>query len=303
VFQHTHSTLTNLLIDTLQRKYRFTPNPTKISIRTAVYPYGSDAEINYSIAINDNINPFIRGICYRPTNITFNVFDSLTIQPLFNATTGKPGQFGSLAYPENCINGREYDFAFATGNATDRKKAADFMDNTIPTGAYVVVRSISIEDLGYYFAKDWQKDESVFGPNNSLYSKLKQAGFELIDSFNRPRSFIFVYRKGVSSFQPIWAFSENQYDKAVLNTTFIPRHTTGSILSPLFGIANKWNELKFDGKPTNTTNFIKLQVLGLKTDTTSIADTLLTIKDPINSTDIGNIDAKTLYFNMYAAAK
>ncbi|MBC7651618.1 MAG: hypothetical protein H7101_07710, partial [Deinococcales bacterium] len=291
IYQQTHSSLKQLRIDTLNRQYNFTPNPTKITVRDAVYPYGSDAEINYSIAINDNINPFIRGASFRPTNVTFNVFDSLLLKPLFNTAPGQNGQYGSLQY-QGSETGREYDFAFASGNATDRKKAMDFMDNIIPVGAYVVVRSMIVESFGYYFANDLKQDESLYGTGNSLYHRLKNAGFADIDSFNRPRSFIFIYRKGVNGFIPVSKFSNDKFDKVVLDAVFVLTKSTGTVLSPKFGQARQWKQLVFAGNRTDAFDVVKVQVLGTKANT-SVADTLFTVNETQTTVDISSISATT----------
>jgi hypothetical protein len=300
VYQQTHSTLNQISIDTAKGQFNFTPNPTKITIRNAVYPYGSDAQINYSVAINDNINPYIQGASYRATNITFNVFDSVSLKAMFNTNPGQPGQYGSLGIPGGTIAGREYDFAFATNNPADRKKAMDFMDNVIPSGAYVVVRSMIIELFGYDFANDLKQDENIYGAGNSLYDRLKNAGFADIDSFNRPRSFVFIYRKGGNGFVPISKFSVDKYDKVVLDATVTPLHDNGTILSPLFGKAQQWKQLVFAGTKTAASNVVSVQVLGTKLNAT-VADTLFTVNDMQTTVDLSSINATTYpYLQLYA---
>lgn len=299
VYQHTHSSLNQISIDTTKRQFNFTPNPTKITIRNAVYPYGSDAEINYSVAINDNLNPDIKGASYRATNITFNVFDSVSLKAMFNTNPGQAGQYGSLAIPGGTNPGREYDFAFATNNASDRKKAIDFMDNIIPNGAYVAVRSMIIEPLGYNFANDLKQDESIYGAGNSLYHRLKNAGFADIDSFNRPRSFVFIYRKGGNGFVPVSKFSIDKYDKVVLDATVTPLHSSGTILSPLFGKAQQWKQLVFAGIRTDANDIVKVQVLGTKVNAT-VADTLFTVNETQTTVDLSSVNATTYpYLQLY----
>ncbi len=291
IYQQTHNTLNKLSIDTLKRQYNFTLNPTKITVRDAVYPYGSDAEINYSVAYNDNLNPQIKGASYRQSNVTFNVLDSLSLKPLFNSNIGEAGQYGSLPYVAN-QTGREYDFAFAANTVADRKKAMDFMDNIIPIGSYVVVRSMIIEALGYYFASDLKQDESIYGAGNSLYHRLKNAGFASIDSFNRPRSFVFIYRKGNNGFTPVYKLSDSQFDKVILDAVVTLSQSSGTILSPKFGQAAKWKQLIIAGNRTDAFDVVKLQVLGTKTNAT-IADTLFTLNETQTPFDISSINAAT----------
>ncbi|MDI9366040.1 MAG: C25 family cysteine peptidase [Flavobacterium sp.] len=298
VYQQTHSTVNKISIDTVKHQFNFNPNPTKITVRNAVYPYGSDAEINYSVAINDKINPEIKGASYRPSNITFNVFDSVSLKAKLNANPGA-GQYGSLAVQGGANSGREYDFAFATNNATDRKKAMDFMDNIIPSGAYVVVRSMIIDFFGYDFANDLKQDESVYGTGNSLYHRLKNAGFADIDSFNRPRSFVFIYRKGGSGFVPLYKFSVDKYDKVVLDATVTPLHSSGTILSPLFGKAQQWKQLVFAGTRTDASDIVKVQVLGTKVNA-KVADTLFTVNETQTTVDLSSVNATTYpYLQLY----
>ena len=68
--------------------------------------------------------------------------------------------------------------------------------DSIPTGAYVVVRNIiSPNQTANTYSSDWQKDTLVWGPNNSIYHRLVAAGLIDLDTYNSPKAFAFVYKK------------------------------------------------------------------------------------------------------------
>ncbi|HEY1871164.1 MAG TPA: hypothetical protein VGG71_08905, partial [Chitinophagaceae bacterium] len=86
-------------------------------------------------------------------------------------------------------------------------------------GSFVVVRSFLLDPVAFpgyasliKYASDWHADESIYGAGQSLYQYLKNAGFAQIDSFDRPRQFVFVYKKNDPSFTPQWIFTEGTYD-------------------------------------------------------------------------------------------
>src|SRR4029079_4095571 len=118
----------------------------------------------------------------------FNVFDPVTFKPL--------NVVGS--YTVNCganIPVLKYNFEWSDTTAANRQQMAAFMD-AIPNGSYVVVRKILDRPYSQEtYAPEMKADEQIYGAANTLYTKLKQAGFTNLDSFNRPRTYIFVYKK------------------------------------------------------------------------------------------------------------
>ena len=75
-----------------------------------------------------------------------------------------------------------------------------FLDS-IPDNFIVIARNISgTNPAAIPMLQTGQADTTAFGANNSLYHRLKSQGFVLIDSFNRPRAFIFMYQKNNPDF-------------------------------------------------------------------------------------------------------
>lgn len=303
-YQHAQSNLKNIRLDSASRTYLFTRPQQKLTIKNAVWPYGGDDAISYSVSYNDESYPTIRGLCYRPTNLTFNILDSLSLKAMFNTETNNPGQYGSLICNSGSnANGREYDFAFATSNATDRKNAMDFMDDIVPNGAYVVVRSISMEPFGYHFIDEWKNDTINYGSGNSLYHRLKNLGFSDIDSFYKPRAFVFVYQKGTNNqFTPVWRFSEGHLDPMELEVFINTTDTIGTILSPKFGPASKWKQLTWEGNITDIHDEVNLKIIGYKS--TGAIDTLYSLNATQTAFDLSAIDEKVYtYLQLKLTAK
>ncbi len=93
----------------------------------------------------------------------------------------------------------------------------NFMRDSIPDGYYVVVKNFTLYPGDFpafpvAYAADWAADEALYGPGQSLYHYLRNAGFAGIDSFYRARPFGLVYRKNDPSFTPKWMVGEGVYD-------------------------------------------------------------------------------------------
>ncbi len=293
-FQHLDNNFNNLQPDSTSRKIDFPIINQTLTIRNAVWPYGGSAGGAYSVAVNDAINPQVIGIDWRGQNVTFTVFNQSTLAPVFNIPQSSPsGQFGSLGYPGN-VPGLEYDFAFNTTDITGRKSAMDFMDNNIPNGAYVVVRSVILDDPFWptpTYANTWKQDENVYGIGNSLYHRLKSAGFNDVDSFNRMRCFAFVYQKNNGSFTPVWQFTQNQYDFLTLRLNVKTKLNNGLMVSPKLGPAQKWYNFNWAGNRNDLNDIVSLKLIGVKNDNT--ADTLQTFTELQTNNDINGISAAT----------
>ncbi len=285
-YQHTHTALNGISLDTATKRFNYNVKNTRVTVRDLVYKGpADDAGINVSITLNDEVNSPFGGICFRSNNLTFTVFDSLTLKPMLNSLDGSQSLYNSMDYVSGCVSGKEYDFAFALDNQTSRNYARDFMDNTIPVGAYVVIRAAMIDALPYTYANVWAQDGT-----NSLYARLKSAGFADVDSFNRPRSFIFVYRKSVSGFTPISKFSNGIFDPVIVATNFITKEMSGTALSPKFGAAQKWRQLVWNGTRSDAFDMVNLKVIGTNTTTNNV-DTLMSLTDIQTTADISGIDA------------
>lgn len=291
--QITNGTFFNMMTDSIARNYPYKPVTQSLTLRNAVWPYGGNIDEPYSVALNDALNTDIKGICFRPSNLTINVFNASTLKAKFNQPFGVagPAQFGSMSTQACNQAGREYDFAFATSNSTDRKAAMDFLDNQVKDGEFVVVRSIILESLGYTLANEWKADENIFGAGNSIYHRLKNAGFADIDSFNRLRCFVFIYKKNDPSFTPQFRFSNSFNDFIVFKVNVNTTPNNGYILSPKFGPASKWYNLQWNARKTNPQDQAVVKLIGIKTDNS--VDTLFTYNDTQLSNDISTVSTTT----------
>ncbi|MFY7965974.1 MAG: C25 family cysteine peptidase [Chitinophagaceae bacterium] len=296
-YQHTDNTLSNLVIDTNSREFAFPIINQTFTIRNGVWPYAGSDDDNYSIAINDALNPRTLGVCWRGSNITFTVYDPSTLKEMYNHSKTQPtGQFGSLDYTSGCTVGKEYDFAFNTTTIAGRKSAMDFMDNNIPDGSYVVVRSIILDDAAWptpTYANDWKQDASLYA-GTSLYHKLLNAGFADIDSFNRLRVFAFVYQKNNGTFTPSWQFTQGKNDKFIFKVNVKTKANEGYIVSPKFGPVQNWYNMLWAGNRNDLADMVGLKILGVKNDNT--VDTLQTLTETQINNDISAIDAATYPF-------
>jgi Peptidase family C25/CARDB len=291
-YQSSYSSTQNITKDTANKTFDFSNGYQTLTIKNAVYPNGSSVEDSYSVSINNALNSDIRGICFRQSNLTFNVFNPSTLVAKYNTNTGMPGQFGSLNIPGGCIYGRQWDFAFTTDNDVSRKAAADFMDNQIPNNAYVVVRSISMNTAPFTvkYANDWKQDIATYGAGNNLYDKLKAAGFNEIDSFNRLRSFVYVYQKNNNQFIPITRFSNNETDPINVTVKVVTKPNSGFIVSPKFGRVANWKKLIWDGARTDAYDEVSLKLIGYNSN--GSIDTIATYSELQTNNDISFVNAQ-----------
>ncbi|HEX6333451.1 MAG TPA: hypothetical protein VFZ78_04435, partial [Flavisolibacter sp.] len=179
-----------------------------------------------------------------------------------------------------------------------RKRAMDFIDS-IPDGHYVVVRSNSHPDMaGNTYAQAWKADEALYGIGNSLYHKLYNQGFTDLDSFNRPRSWIFMFRKNASAeFTPLSELSDGIYDAITVDADCASLDTVGYISSPVFGPALEWKQLNWRGNFAEPAvpDQVSVNVIGVtNTGTETVLFNNLTLAD--QTVDLTSVNAATYPF-------
>ncbi|GAC1422090.1 MAG: hypothetical protein NVS9B7_19550 [Flavisolibacter sp.] len=267
-FQHLSSTASHLLLNS-PGNWVYDSVRNNLFIQNGVFGSATDQEGNITVAVNGVA--YIRSACVG-NSLIFNVFNPKSFKPMLNMTGQPTGLYGSNN--NTCAPGRQNNFEYSYMDATSRKMIMDFMD-TIPKGSYVVVRTIDNYYVNSSYVQDWMQDTSIYGPGKSLYHKLKGVGMADIDSFNSKKSFEFVYQKGNSNFTPVDAVSKGAFDEIYLSVDVKTPDSTGYVLSPLFGPAKTWKELKWLGSslelPSKDNENINL--IGIKKD--GSADTLL----------------------------
>ncbi len=163
--------------------------------------------------------------------------------------------------------------------------------NSIPNGAYVVIRTNSSPNQnGNVYIDQWKADTSLYGKNNSLYHKLVGLGFTDIDSFTTPRGLAFIYKKNDPSFIPKQTMTETVFDRTFISTDCLTSGTTGSMSSPVFGEAKKWKELHWRGKSLESpsTDSVNIQLYGI--DTSGNSTLLYSLDRNTQDLDISSIN-------------
>jgi hypothetical protein len=282
-YQHAKSDERQLILDSSSRMWRYDTVTNNLTIRNGVFGSATSQEADMSVSVNGA--KYIRNACAGNT-LVFNLFNPNTFQPRINA--GR--EYGSNA---TCADARKWNFEFDFTTPANRKKIMDFMDS-IPKGYIVVVRSILVSFVPTSTYVDaWKNDTTIYGSGNSLYHKLKNAGFAALDTFNSKRVFSFVYQKG-TSFKPSSLFSEGMYD--VLNHVVYTQSldSVGYTISPAFGPAKKWKQLIWRGssEEANSADNPTITILGIKS--LGAVDTLATgISLSQQDYDISSISAAT----------
>jgi hypothetical protein len=289
LYQHTQSIGDGISIDSSSRQWIFGSIVNSLVVNHSVYGtpgYVDDA--NLSIYVNSKT--ISQSACIGHSLI-FNVFNPVTFAPLRNYPGGAYGS-GLNNCAVNDLR-RQYNFEWNDQTAANRKQMADFMD-AVPNGAYVVVRKVL--DLPYSaetFAPVMKADESIYGSANTLYTKLKNAGFALLDSFDRPRTFIFIYKKNDASFKPVWILSETENDPITLKVDAQVPDTLAYITSPLFGPAKSWKQVQWRGNTPDgkTGDVASVDVIGV--NGAGIESKLFTLNATQQSFDISQVNAVT----------
>lgn len=282
-FQHINSSKQRILLNPNDRKWKFDSLNHNLFIKNGVFFTAATAEGDLVVSVDGN--PYIRSACVG-FSLIFNIFDPYRCIPVPNPT----GAYGSYGPP--CVSSRLWNFEYSYMDSANRRKAMNFMDS-IPNGYIVVVRNILNNSQTSGFINDWKADTAVYGSGNSLYHKLKNVGFDKLDSFTSPRAFAFVYVKNGGGFSPISVISNGLYDNITLSQDVRVPDTLGYVTSPVFGPAKAWKQLKWRGSadaiPGDTAT---VNVIGVRNDgseTTLMSGLDLTQQD----VDISSINAST----------
>lgn len=281
-FQHLKSDTVDIILDS-SRKWKYSTLQNEIVATNGVFPTAAVMASQFKVMINgSDLTASVCGI----SGIIFNVLDPVSLKPWVNSKTAP--RFGSDPV---CGDDRINNFQFNILDKNKRKAAIAFLDS-VPDNFIVVVRNISgTEYASNTYAADWQADTTDFGSGNSLYNRLRSQGFALIDSFNRPRSFIFMYQKNNTEMPPAFTFSEGILDRISLTEHFTTPDTLGYITSPKFGPAKSWKEIHWRGKSmeANSPDNPTVQILGV--DNAGNISSLFILNKNQQDFDISSISA------------
>ncbi|MBS1654919.1 MAG: hypothetical protein JSU05_08750, partial [Bacteroidetes bacterium] len=243
-FQHMKSDLNGIKLYQ-DHSWTFDSLTQNLYIQNSIFPTGGTQMTDFSVRINGQ--EYLGGGCAY-NGLIINVFNPLDLSYWVNNLTPTGGDYQSN--PQNCGPVRQANFEYLYSDTSGRRKAMNFLNNVVPDGYYVVIRAnVPPSDPSpLAYASQWMNDTTLYGHNISLYHLLKAQGFYDLDSFNRPRTWTFVYKKnGSATFQPRYMFTDGIYDKLSLDVNINTLDSTGSIESPAFGAAKQWKKLYFDG--------------------------------------------------------
>ena len=281
-YQHLYSDTIDIKLDS-SRMWKFSSVLNYIEAKNGIFPSAAPNADDFKVDVNGA--DIATSVCGLP-GIIFNVFDPTSLSPWLNSTT-------SPLYGSNPVCGSERiaNFQFNT-DQNGRKLAKSFLDS-VPNNFIIIARNIyGTDPSSASFAADWDADTTALGVGNTLYDQLKSQGFVLIDSFNRPRAFIFMFQKNNrDDFVPDFIFSEGISDKIVLKKNYTTPDTLGYITSPTFGPAVKWKEMHWRGtslepnSPDNPT----VQIIGI--DSSGNSTTLFNVNKTQQDIDISSVSA------------
>ncbi len=287
-YQHLYSDTQRIKLDSA-RKWDFNSVTNVITSRNGVFP--TAANLGSQFAIDINGATVVQSVC-GISGIIFTVLDPISLKPWLNAV-GPTGLYGSDPV---CGNDRLANFQFNILSQAKRDSAIKFLD-MIPDNFIVIARNISGTDsTTNTYASNWEADTATFGSGNSLYHRLLSQGFVLIDSFYKPRSFIFMYQKNNPAFAPNFVFSNGIYDKISLSHNFNNPDTLGYITSPKFGPATQWKEMHWRGNSleSNSPDNPSVEIIGI--DSLGNSTTLFNVNKNTQDVDISSVNASKYPF-------
>jgi len=284
-YQHTKSFSQRVFIDSTNRTWEYHPVLNSLFIRTGAFPTSSPNAADYYIHVNGQgiVGP---GCAYN--ELIINVFDPVSFKPMENIG-------GNLWGSYNCSGfNREFGFDFSLGDTASRRKAMEFLENVVPEGAYVAIRTNTAPYPGINtYASVWRADTAYYGHDISLYHTLKSQGFTSIDNYDTTNAFAIVYKKNsLATYTPTIKFAENIYDRILMTVVCPTPDTLGYTTSPAFGAAKQWKQLKWRGSTVDAVagDMPTIDLIGISSD--GLETTVMSGLDPSQQdVDISSINA------------
>jgi hypothetical protein len=308
-FQHSKSSYQRVILDSATRKLKFDKVSHNLFLRMGTYvTSGATQQAALSVALDGVVS--IRLTAWFQS-LVFNVIDPVSfrpwINPIIRPSSGYPdlgeGKYKSHAPANQTGVWTMFNFEYRYTDPVYRKNAMDFMKDSIPDGHYVVVRNFSLDPNSFgdpflfpqAYISDWLTDEALYGTGNTLYHYLKNAGFSGIDSFYRVRPWGFVYKKNDPSFAPRWLVGDGVFDNPTYSVDCFTTDTAGAVISPLYGPARAWKQLKWRGSGDATGDKATVDVIGVDNNgSESVLYQDLTLAD--QDFDVSAINAEVYRF-------
>lgn len=296
-FQYLDSKNERISLNKNTRKWEFGSVVNNLFAQIGTWGTGAVQETEVAVSVNGNM--ITHNTCAF-SSLVFNIFDPISFKPWVNTTnTLGVGEYGSEA--NNCYSGRGLNFEFRYTDVSSRKKIIDFMNDIIPEGAYVLVRSFLLDSVTFSSfpranVNHWKADSSILGKGNTLYDNFIRAGFTDIDSFYRQRNFVYLYKKNSPEFTPKSKFTLGIYDGVTLAVDCLTPDTIGYITSSPFGPAKSWSKFSWQGKNEELNSNDKASVDIMGVDGNGNRTLLYTVDKEVKEKDISDIDAKKYPF-------
>ncbi len=247
-FQYQKDDYSDMYIDSTNRKFMYNGTNRKLQVQNVCLysppPYYYQwpdyrVKMNASTLYTDGCDPFP-----GYSSLQFMVIDTLNGEPWKNAVEGAGGRFGSYTPCDRTADHIDPFFEFSFLNAASRKKIVDFIDS-IPDGYYIMVQPRlctggTCGTINKTFITHWKADTSIYGSGNSLYHKLYNLGFTMIDSFYKNRPMVFFAKKNVVSSvsQAVEADSTKVLNR---DFDFVTHLYEGHMAGRKIGPAKAWN--------------------------------------------------------------
>lgn len=249
LYQHLKSTLDRIYLDSFSRKWYYDSILSSLQIIHSIFGFSGAQDADFQVQINGSTITSYRCMGH---SVVFNVFDPVTLKPLYNQavpSTTPSGIYGGFMGSGGVCGktGSEFNFEFSYMDTTGRRKMRDFMD-WVPTGYLVTVRLMLDQPFDQTpYVDTWKSDATIYGAGNTAYDRMISAGFAGMDSFTYARTWAFVYKKNTANFTTSWDLSDGLYDKIILDKIIISSDSTGYITSPVFGPAKAWKQVVWRG--------------------------------------------------------
>ncbi|MEM8523651.1 MAG: C25 family cysteine peptidase [Bacteroidota bacterium] len=258
-----------------ERTQVFTNRAIEFSIQSASFSTLGRSDIAVK---REGFTLFTPGSCSGGQSLWVGVFDPVTL---------KVRRRGPEApEPFNCFGSGGYVLSVNLNRKTDRARIADFFENNIREGDYVI--AFTTKAPGDTFkADEWAADSTEYGTN--IFQAFEANGARLIRNIvERETSYIFVFQKGDTDFPPIEEHARNDEEIIQAKTFFTGRSDEGSMKTAPIGPANAWNNLLWDVTEQEARDSIKVDVFGVDIEG---KETLLYENIENQNTDLSSISA------------
>jgi hypothetical protein len=167
------------------------------------------------------------------------------------------GEYGSVNDPV----GDTRVFAYPTGSFDNRASLIHFLDEVIPSNSYVFLFTVINTDTSNLEVEQWAADSTSLGKN--LFSLMESEGAQAIRSLEQLGSVHYgiIYQKGKGVLAEGIASS---IDDILSVETYVPiEGYEGRYTSPVFGMAEKWNNIFYHFEDIEPVDNIRVSLMGV----------------------------------------